>query len=65
MKGKLAKDLQKGDKILIGGEELVVESIELSEIGKQGTQKCRIETKKSSGEKIILVRPADYPFNCT
>jgi translation elongation factor P/translation initiation factor 5A len=57
-----AKELKKGDKIIVGGEELLVESVEISEIGKQGTQKCRIEAVKKNGEKVVLVRPADYPI---
>ncbi|MFH1290732.1 MAG: hypothetical protein ABIH92_04970 [Nanoarchaeota archaeon] len=60
---KKAKDLIKGDKIKIGDDLLVIESIELSEIGKQGVQKCRIEVRKENGEKISMIRPADYPFN--
>ena len=60
---KQAKDLIKGDRIIVGGEELIVESIELSEIGKQGTRKCRIEAVKKDGEKVVIIRPSDYPFN--
>ncbi len=58
-----AKELKKGDKISVGGESLTIESVELSEIGKQGSQKCRIEAKKENGERVAIVRPADYPFN--
>jgi len=60
---KLAKDIKKGDKLNIVGELLTIESVEISDIGKQGTKKVRIEAKKSNGEKIVLIRPADYPFN--
>lgn len=56
-----AEDLKKGDKIKIGQESLIIESIEISGIGKQGIQKCRIEARKENGEKVVLVRPADYP----
>ncbi len=59
---KQAKQLKKGDKLIIGSETLVVESLELSGVGKQGTQKVRVEAKKSSGEKVVLIRPADYPI---
>lgn len=62
---KKAKDLKKGDKISIGGEKLEVSSIEISGIGKQGTQKCRIEALKSNGEKIVIIRPSDYPLECS
>lgn len=62
---KKAKELKKGDQLLIGGEKLTVESTELSDIGKHGTQKCRIEAVKSNGERIVIIRPADYPFTCS
>lgn len=61
---KVAKEIKVGDKIEIGGEILVVDSVESSDIGKQGTQKVRIVAKKESGESITVIRPADYPFNC-
>ncbi len=61
---KKASELKKGDKISIGGVNLFVESIEISDIGKQGTKKCRISAKKSDGERIVIIRTADYPFNC-
>ena len=60
---KKAQDLKKGDKINIGEEILIIGLIELSEIGKQGTKKCRIEATKSDGEKAVLIRPSEYPFN--
>ena len=60
---KTAKELKKGDKIQMGGETLIVEETELSEIGKQGVQKCRIVAKRSNGESLAIVRPSDYPFN--
>mgnify|MGYP001563392810 CR=1 FL=1 len=59
---KKSSDLKKGDKILIGTDILVVDSIETSDIGKQGVKKVRIVASKSSGEKIVIIRPADYPF---
>jgi len=59
---KKAKDIRKGDMLIIGSDTLSVESIEVSGIGKQGVQKCRIEAKKASGEKVVLIRPADYPL---
>lgn len=61
---KKASDLKKGDKFPVGPETLVIESIEVSDIGKQGTKKCRIVALKSNGEKVIIIRPSDYPFNC-
>lgn len=59
---KKAEELKKGDKISIGPELLIVESIELSDVGKQGVKKCRIVTTKISGEKVIIIRPSNYPF---
>lgn len=59
---KKAEDLKKGDKFAIGPEILTVESIELSDVGKQGVKKCRIVTSKENGDKIIIVRPSNYPF---
>lgn len=59
---KKAMDLKKGNKIKVGGEILLIEDIEISEVGKHGTRKVRIQTKKNNGEKIILIRPSDYPI---
>ena len=58
-----AQDVKKGINIIIGGEKLIVESIEISDIGKQGTKKCRIEARKNNGERVVIIRPADYPFH--
>lgn len=59
---KTAKDVKVGDLITIAGEKLSVISVEISDIGKQGKRKCRIEAQKSNGEKVIIIRPEDYPF---
>ena len=59
---KKAKELKKGDSILIGGNKAVVEEIEISDIGKQGTKKVRLVVKTSLGEKVTIIRPEDYPF---
>jgi len=59
---KKAEELKKGDSFNIGPESLNVESIELSDVGKQGVKKCRIVALKSNGEKVILIRPSNYPF---
>jgi translation elongation factor P/translation initiation factor 5A len=61
---KKASELKKGDKIAIGSETLEIESLEVSGLGKQGTQKCRIVAKRPNGEKLVIIRPADYPFYC-
>lgn len=63
MAKKKAVDVKKGDIIRIGGEELAVEEIEVSDIGKQGTKKVRVVAKKKNGEKTILIRPEDYPLD--
>ncbi len=60
---KKAKELKKKDKFLVGGEELEVDELEMSEIGKQGTRKIRIVAKKKNGEKIVIIRPEDYPID--
>ncbi|MEK6899461.1 MAG: hypothetical protein AABW79_05180 [Nanoarchaeota archaeon] len=59
---KTADKVKIGDFLSIGGEFLKVVQVELSDIGKQGTKKCRIELEKNNGEKVIVIRPADYPF---
>lgn len=60
---KKASELNKGEKIFLAGQILIVENIEISDIGKQGTKKCRIEAKNEKGEKIVIIRPADYPVS--
>ncbi len=59
---KKAKELKKEDKILIAGKIFLIEEVELSDIGKQGTKKVRLVAKSSLGEKIVVIRPEDYPF---
>ncbi|MEK6760745.1 MAG: hypothetical protein AABX93_02365 [Nanoarchaeota archaeon] len=59
---KQAKDLKKGDKIKIAGNTMPIDEIEISDIGKQGKRKIRIVAKSDSGEKIVLIRPEDYPI---
>ena len=58
---KQAKDLKKGDKIKILDKVWIVETIEISAIGKQGSSKCRLELE-SNGEKLAIIRPSEYPF---
>lgn len=59
---KLAKELEKGDKIKAAGRIFSIEVIEFSEIGKQGTRKVRLELLNEKKEKIVIIRPEDYPF---
>ena len=59
---KQARDLKKSDKIKIAGGLFVVSELEISDIGKQGKRKVRIVILDSKGEKTVLIRPEDYPF---
>ena len=59
---KLAKQLKEGDKISIAGQKAIIKTIEFSDIGKHGKRKARIEAVKEKNEKIIIIRPEDYPF---
>ena len=61
---KKALEIKKGESIIIGGEELKVEEVETSDISKQGSKKVRIVAKKKNGEKIVIIRPEDYPVEC-
>ena len=58
---KKAQELQTGDSVNILGKIWVIRGIEISDIGKQGSKKCRLELE-SKGEKMVIIRPADYPF---
>jgi len=59
---KKASELKVGDVVSIGGEKLKVIALEVSDIGKQGTKKVRIQAEKENGEKVVIIRPEDYPF---
>jgi len=59
---KQAQELKKEDKILIAGKKVIIKNIELSDIGKHGKRKVRIEAKTEQAEKIVIIRPEDYPF---
>jgi len=60
---KQAKELKKGDKIILADQTCEVGDIEISDIGKQGKRKCRIEALTPKGEKIVIIRPEDYPID--
>ncbi len=60
---KQAKELSKGDKIKIADQSCLIEDIEISDIGKHGKRKVRIQATTSSGEKIVIIRPEDYLFD--
>lgn len=66
---KKAKELKIGDKIKIAGKSCVIENIEFADTagkssikGKEISRKCRIEAKTKEGERIVIIRPDDYPF---
>ncbi|MEK6935679.1 MAG: hypothetical protein AABW67_02745 [Nanoarchaeota archaeon] len=60
---KYAKDLKKGDKVTIANQKFLVNTIELSDIGKQGKRKVRLELLSEKQEKLIIIRPDDYIFD--
>lgn len=59
---KQAKDLKSEDRIKVADQSCTIKEIEISDIGKHGKRKVRIEAITSSGEKIVIIRPEDYPF---
>ena len=59
---KKAKDRKKRNTIIVPGSKCVIQNIEISDIGKHGKRKCRIEAKDSKNKKIVVIRPEDYPF---
>ena len=62
---KKAKDLKRGDEINIAGQVRIIEEIEISDIGKHGKRKVRIVALSPKGEKMVIIRPEDYPFICS
>ena len=60
---KYTKDLKKGDKVTIANQKFLVNTIELSDIGKQGKRKVRLELLSEKQEKLIIIRPDDYIFD--
>ncbi len=59
---KPAKQLKKGDKIILVNQQYIIEELEISDIGKHGMRKVRIVALSPKQEKIVLIRPEDYPF---
>ena len=59
---KQAKDLKAGDKVNMFGKVGVVDKHEMSDIGKQGKRKVRLEINLE-GERTVIIRPEDYPFD--
>lgn len=60
---KQAKDLKVGNNIIIAGQKSLIEEIEISDIGKHGKRKVRIVALTPNRERIIIIRPEDYPFD--
>jgi len=58
-----ASEIKKGDRIKVAGKVCIVEEVETSDIGKQGSKKCRMVVKDEKGERITLIRPEDYPID--
>lgn len=59
---KTAKDIKKDDKVIIAGKECRVLDVEISDIGKHGKRKVRLEILTPENEKMVIIRPADYPI---
>ena len=57
-----AKELKVGDRVKVAGKVCVIIGIEISEIGKQGTRKVRLVVETPEQEKVVIIRPEDYPF---
>jgi len=60
---KPANQLKKGDKIILANQEYIIEELEISDIGKHGMRKVRVVALSPKQEKIVLIRPEDYPFD--
>lgn len=60
MPRKKASELKKGDQVMLDGSLSKIISIEVSDLGKHGTKKCRIVAQDaSSGEMKVVIKPAD------
>ena len=57
-----ADALKKGNHILFNNEECVIDNIEISNIGKHGKAKCRLELISSKKEKKVIIVLADEKF---
>lgn len=60
---KSTNQLKQGDKISIAGNICIIQEIEISDIGKHGKRKVRIVALTPKQEKIVIIRPEDYPFD--
>ncbi|MEK6914104.1 MAG: hypothetical protein AABW83_00480 [Nanoarchaeota archaeon] len=59
---KQAKDLKKSERIKIADKTFIIKDLEISDIGKHGKKKVRMVLESNLGEKLIIIRPEDYPF---
>ncbi len=60
---KKANDVEVGENIQIAGQGFKIVEKEISDIGKHGKRKVRLGLLNSKGEKMVIIRPDDYPFN--
>lgn len=57
-----AKEVKKNNMIKVAGKSFTVINVEISDIGKQGTKKVRLECRDDAGEKLVLIRPEEFPI---
>lgn len=60
---KKAKDIKKDDNVIIAGKKCKVLNVEVSDIGKQGKRKVRLELLTPENERLVIIRPEDYPID--
>ena len=48
------KELKVGNKVLIAGKEHLIQKFEMSNMGKQGSSKCRIEALDVATNKVEI-----------
>lgn len=60
---KQAKEIKKGDFVLIVGKKFKVIDKEISDMGKHGKSKVRLELLTTENEKLVIIRPEDYPID--
>ena len=61
---KQAKDLKKHEKVILAEKTFEILEIEISDIGKHGKRKVRMILESNSAEKLVIIRPEDYIFEC-
>ena len=58
----MAKDLKKREIVLVAGKRCKIIEIEISDIAKHGKSKVRLEILTPEEEKLVIIRPADFPM---